>query len=381
MSLPVVSSAELARLRHALRLVDLYDRSGASALASGWPLAESSPVLAALLDSTRTSAIPQSDAGALADILRGWRSYYGADYSGAGVAFSRAWSTDHGWRAWAALGLGKVCSDLGQWAHARSWLLAALAIARTETDFARMAECLGALGEVFLRCGRPRAALELFDADVALLPPGSGHRLRLQNYRAVALARVGRVDLATPLLWEAAFTAVGRQPVSALYSLASLAVCALRTRDAALHGRVMQVWGDAEDALVPVKRSAPLPVAVLGLCHAAFVWEASGARSPEVDRLLESVSRTLMDSYPLEQAWVDGLRGDGLDPDGSSSRWRALAHRAAPAPPVDLPVSAVDGWMCTEPLPSAGLVEMLRGTLAEPASPGVLRAGLEPWFV
>lgn len=364
MSEPIWSAADLAALRLAARRVDLDDRRGRAALAAGWPLAERSPLLSAWLDPSRGA--PDAADDALSGVLRGWSHYYRAAYAPAGEAFHRAWDRDEGWRSWAALGLGKVASDLGALPTARAWLLTALALARRESDLARMAEALGALGEVFLRGGAPRPALELFDADAALLPPGSEHRLRLQNYRAVALSHLGRPDLAEPVLWEGALTALERAPVSALFSLASLAASALHTGRHELHARVLRTVARHQERLGSTR--APLPAAVLLLCDA--VW---------TDTPLAPAAESLGPQYPLERLWVDALERPSEE---LERRWLALAERPVPTAPEAGRVSAVDEWMVGEELPAPDLVAGLRGDAGrEGPLRGRVAAGLRRWFV
>lgn len=373
--------ADLARLRQATHLLDLHDRDGAKALVADWSLARSVPALGAWLDGERVSGLPADADDPLSCILRGWARYYRAEYAAAAASFACAVDAGLVWGAWASLGLGKVCSDLGHWTRARHWLAVALTQARAEGDLARMAECLGALGEVFVRAGRPRVALELFDADAALLPPGSGHRLRLQNYRAIALRRLGRIDLAVPLLWEAVFTALPRDPHSALFSLASLSVCALRSADAGLHERVRRVRDDHAGVLEPLVAKAPMPEAARRLCDAAWAWGTGEAPGSGASAALEDTVRLLAEWYPFEHLWVETLAAVG-DSSMRQERWTALAARDAGPAPAGRRVGAVDCWMLDVPLGAQGLLGTARRVLeAGDSGPEVIRAGLGLWFV
>ena len=228
-------------------------------------------------------------------IIQGWRRYYLADYEAAGRLFHQAWSLEGAnWRSWSALGLGKVASDLGHWASARDWLLDAAQRGRQENDIYRLAEAYGSLGEIFLRAGFPKIAFELFVLDADLLPQGSMHVFRLRNYMGVCLGRLKCRTQAEALLWECYYAAADCDPLSASYSLSSLAVLALLNDDSFLFARVCR-FRDA------VLSSARLPFGIMQTVAAYFTHLDNNVN--ESVRLLRLASDIFGDTYPMEQCW------------------------------------------------------------------------------
>jgi len=232
--------------------------------------------------------------------IHGWSCYYTARYEEAGDAFTRARMYGDAWSSWSALGNGKVCSDLGWWACSKDWLLQAMTVARAESDLFRVAECAGALGEVLVRAGRPREAWELFALDASLLPPGSGYRMRLENYQAVCLSRLGLPELAEPRLWGAFFAEVERRPTSAAYSLSSLAAMSVRHDDLWLFDRVEKVIRSRCLSL------SGMPGGIVSVASAYRCWKR-GESNEVVVAELERAREQFGDLYPVESLWVDRL--------------------------------------------------------------------------
>lgn len=337
----MLTSSDLAHLRTLFHHLDLHDRGAAAQLVADARL--DAPAVLALV----RGEVPSGDAGPLDELestTLGWSCYYSAQYDRAASAFAVAWRSHGPWQAWAALGLGKVASDLGRWDEAQSWLLVALDASRRDNDLFRMAECLGALGEVRLRAGDNRSAFELFTTDAALLPPGSGHALRLQNYTAIALGRMGHLDLAAPLLWEGFFTALLRDPVSAMYSLASLAALAVNAGDPKLQARVDAVAHEHNERLGSASALyTEMPRGFLAVCRAARA-HANG-NTDAMRRELQVADRAFCDRYPVERAWVSEI--SGADTDG----WDSLLARTLPLAPPSGDGSPVDLWLRDTPLP------------------------------
>lgn len=250
----------------------------------------------------------------LESCILGWHHYYKASYEEAGDFFCEAWKKSDVWTSWSALGMGKVCSDLGRWDDARRWLLESMRIARSESDLFRVAECAGALGEVFLRAGKPKDAWELFAFDQSLLPPGSEYRSRLENYRAVCLSRNGFPELAEPLLWGAFYAECEGGSGSADYSFASLAAISLRHEDESLMTRLSKV---AEERGIVM---AGLPGGIWSIVNAYWCWRHSKPQDLLLQYLAEACE-CLLPSYPIELYWTDLLAaefGDSPAPDPAS---------------------------------------------------------------
>lgn len=260
----------------------------------------------------------------LESCILGWHHYYKASYEEAGDFFREAWKKKDVWASWSALGMGKVCSDLGWWNDSRRWLLDSMRIARSESDLFRVAECAGALGEVFLRAGRPKDAWELFAFDQSLLPPGSEYRSRLENYRAVCLTRNGFPELAEPLLWGAFYAECESGSGSADYSFASLAAISLRHEDEGLMSRLSKV---AEDQGLVM---AGLPGGIWSIVNAYWCWRQNKPQDLLLQHLAEARECCLA-SYPIELYWANLLAaefGDGSVPDVAGLD--ALIHRRHP---------------------------------------------------
>lgn len=289
----------------------------------------------------------EDEKSAFAFVLRGWRQYYQAKYQAAGDDFLQAWSLRE-WRSWAAMGMGKVCSDVGEWEWARNWLLIGLRIARAEDDFARMAECHGALGEVFFRCGLYRTAFEQFTLDAALLPPGSGYRGRLLNYQAATLGRMGRFDLAEPQLWSAAYGTLDSDPVSTGYSLASLELLTVLARQRELYKRLLIAEGRNKAKFEPLPR-------IVNRLVAAF-WHLQDEREDLARQSLEDLltDRKVISLYPVEVAWISSCL-ERAEPSNGLARHQELSSRCVPQPPEsssDLLMDVIDWGTASIPLQS-----------------------------
>ena len=260
----------------------------------------------------------------LESCILGWRQYYKASYEEAGEFFRRSWANRDVWTSWSALGMGKVCSDLGWWNDSRRWLLESMYIARSESDLFRIAECAGALGEVFLRAGKPKHAWELFDLDKSLLPSGSEYRSRLENYRAICLSRNGFPELAEPLLWGAFYAECESDSGSANYSFASLASISWRHQDEGLMYRLKKVADERSMLMVG------LPGGVWSLVKAYWCWR-QGNQHDMLPEYLAEARQCFLSSYPIELYWTDALVAEFCDgPFPDRTRLDALIHRRHP---------------------------------------------------
>lgn len=279
-----------------------------------------------------------NDNSALAHILRGWNAYYEAHYAQAGDHFLKAWThasaTREPWASWAALGAGKVASDLGCWAPARNWLLASLMLARRQQDLDRLAEAHGALAEVLLRAGYPREAFEYFTVDQRLLPVGSNASNRLKNYRAICLSHMGYASLAEPILWASFHAEWEPNPEGAWYALGSLHAMALREQDDALLNRL--------EKLKDRPRTEP-PGMVAGFIALAFAdRERRQGDLATAGTLLERAKEAFATKYPVEILWVRGLAASLGGEPVPAEEWHALQSRQPPLPPDNLPCSLLD---------------------------------------
>lgn len=258
---------------------------------------------------------------ALSLCLDGWSNYYSAKYVEAGRLFSEAWDCQGAWDSWSALGKGKVCSDLGHWYDALRWLMVALDLARTENDFNRMAESYGAMGEVLYRAGAFRQAFELFSTDSRLLPSGSNHHFRLKNYIAFCLGRLGRFELARPILWESYFGTQDHDPSSATFSLASLFVLSVYTKKDELFQRLKQL------PPLAIGIGTEMPRAFIQICYA--YWDCQNGDRKESEQHLNNALNLLNKHYPVEHFWVTRLKTEifgGIVPIGSLQLLQQRLH-------------------------------------------------------
>ena len=139
----------------------------------------------------RAKVVEEAPPGPLGDVVRGWGAYYRAEYVNAYRLFYAARLSDVPWvRAYAFLGIGKVCTDLGFLARAALWCQQASAVAREIEHDDLVAAAQGAHGEALLRAGCPRLALEAFTLDLGLLSAGDKFRGRVLCCQAHAYRRL-----------------------------------------------------------------------------------------------------------------------------------------------------------------------------------------------
>ena len=229
----------------------------------------------------------------------GWEKYYSASYLDAAKQFIDAIEVGNAWLSWSCLGLGKVLSDLGRWLESRDWLLASLRYAREQNDYYRMAECYGSLGEVFFRTGNYQVALEMFSLDKQILPPGSSFRYRLENYIAITSGRLGANEIATQALWQAYFGALGSNPISSWYSLASLFTLSVFSRDSNLFGRLSIVSQPSDCPYIE------MPKAFIEVAKA--YWHLKEGDPTQAGNCLEKAVSFFSTRYPVETLWARAL--------------------------------------------------------------------------
>jgi len=371
-----LTSEEISELKTAFNLYQLADWQGLHRKVESRVFGDPSTSLVAKLMKRSLAELDDlENANELSLCLHGFYLYYQARYDAAFRVFVLAWQRQSGWGSWSALGLGKIYSDLGCWTQARLWLCESLRIARQDADFARMAECHGALGEVFLRAQYPTEAYELFSTDAALLPPGSGERFRLKNYQALCLGRLGRPELAEPMLWEGYHCAktVDQHGVSAQFSLASLMTLSVLNRDRSLYERVKI----AQETAAPGETGEPIPEmprGVMWICDAAWCWLSGVDLSPDGEAraklnrdglsALDSASRCFEARYPMEHRWVISLVErwkDGQQSEESESAWAELSARAERVSGLvpGEPPSILERWALAPDLNGANLVDSL----------------------
>jgi len=170
--------------------------------------------------------------GVLGDLVRGWANYYSANYPRAFEDFSKAECTKSPWlKAYAWLGKGKVCTDLGFFADAARWCCDASCLARQFEHDDLVAASQGARGEILLRTGHPRLATEAFSLDTALLPASDHFRGRVMCYQAHAYRRLGAYSAA-----KLAYRTSAQQPgeETAPHAYAALAMLGAETNNSGL---------------------------------------------------------------------------------------------------------------------------------------------------
>ncbi|MDB4759983.1 hypothetical protein OAG34_02075, partial [bacterium] len=187
------------------------------------------------LQSRQTVVPPKSRLG---DLVRGWQHYYQANYQAAFDSFSHAESTESEWlRAYAWLGKGKVCNDLGFFADAAWWCSNAACLARQFEHSDLVAAAQGARGEILLRTGHARLAAEAFTLDAALLPTSDRFRGRVMCYQAHAYRRL-RAYSAAKLAYRTSAQQPGEE--TAPYANAGLAMLGAETGDRGLIEEAVQ---------------------------------------------------------------------------------------------------------------------------------------------
>jgi len=311
----------------------------------------------------------------LALCLHGFYLYYQAKYEESFDSFWSAHQRQSGWGSWSALGLGKVYSDLGKWEQARLWLCESLRLARQDADFDRMAECYGALGEVLLRTQHPTEAYELFSTDAALLPPGSGERLRLKNYQALCLGRLRKSELAEPMLFEGYYSAQNgaQNAASATFSLASLMTLSVLHRNRVLYERVKDIQANNSHSDT-VESITQMPRGIMAVCDAAWCWFdrdalplGSQQRAALDDKglmALHDASQCFEAKYPIEHRWGVSLIErwqEGQQSVDSHAAWSKLSQRGdrPPSPSPVSPPSIIDRWVFDVDLSGGDLIQEL----------------------
>ncbi len=167
--------------------------------------------------------------GPLGDLVRGWSFYYQSQYTHAFENFDNATDVDVPWvQAFAMLGKGKVCTDLGFFADAARWCANSSCIARRFEHDDLVAAAHGARGEILLRTGHPRLAIEAYTLDMALLAASDRYRGRVMCYQAHAYSRLGAFSAA-----KLAYRTSAQQPGenTAPYVYAGLALLGAESDD------------------------------------------------------------------------------------------------------------------------------------------------------
>lgn len=232
--------------------------------------------------------------GAFGDLVRGWTSYYQADYRVAFEQFSKAERSSVPWlKASAWIGKGKVCTDLGFFADAARWCGDASCLARQFEHDDLVATANGARGEILLRSGQPRLAAEAFSLDMGLLQPSDRFRGRVMCYQAHAYRRLGAYSAA-----KLAYRTSAQQPgeTTAPYAYAGLAMLGAETDDA---GLIDEAIRHAES----FHRDARV--------HACIGWmyiakaRFSHRQGDLTDDLLSRAKATLPAEYVFEHSWLD----------------------------------------------------------------------------
>jgi hypothetical protein len=317
----------LGELRLLFHHLTVMDRSSLSQLLEASAQLRGNPVVRRYAEhfTSRAGALPNCEGDELEKCLSGWGAYYTARYEDAGRSFRSAWNERRTWASWSALGMGKVCSDLGHWYDSGMWILCALSTARIENDLYRMSECYGALGEVLLRGGCPKQAYEQFAADTGLLPPGSGHALRLTNYRGICLGRLGHPELAEPLLWQAFYAGLERDPGSAGFSCASLLALSVHHRDEALADRVER---ERQRCGLELR---DMPGGFGQICAAYWALNGRTRKREEARRALVRARSVFEKHYPIESHWSTALQQTVIGDTVNTDRLAELQERSVPA--------------------------------------------------
>lgn len=232
--------------------------------------------------------------GIIGDLVRGWIAYYRAEYAKAYASFSEAQSADIPWvLAWALLGKGKVCTDLGYFAHATSWCRKASAVARRFEHDDVVAAAQGARGEALLRAGCPRFALEAFTLDLGLLPAGDRFRGRVMCYQAHAYRRLGAYS-AAKLAYRISAQLPGEN--TAPYAYAGLAGLGAETEDAGLVEEAVRYAERFQQAM-------PTHVCVAWV-YLARAWMERSRRTAFAS-WLERSRRALPPEFIFEHRWLE----------------------------------------------------------------------------
>lgn len=340
MTEPTLDGGALPRVKELLQHLNAGDWEAARAMAGATGDAAAELMAACWLRQRRPGTGPPP-LDELSLVAEGWSRQFAGDPAGAADMFQRSIAAGDSWRSWSALGLGKALSSLGCWSDSRDWLLWSMALARRENDGYRLAEASGALGEVFFRAGFHPEALELFHLDRVLLPAGSAHRLRLDNYLAASLGRLGMPGAAATLFWQSFFGGMQGDPSRSWFALAGLGALSVLRGDEALAERLeaAPLPGD------PGRGGAP--AGFLIACRAC--WKIRHGRAAEAAPLLARSMEIFGTRYPAEKAWVAAVASRA----GWTPRESVPAPWAAPAPTLEAapgPASLVDRHFARAPV-------------------------------
>jgi hypothetical protein len=204
--------------------------------------------------------------------------------------------------------------------------------ARSKDDIDRISACMGALGEVFLKSGKPSAALELFWHDARLIPAGSSDSGRVENYLSICLGRMGARELAEPRLWAAYLGAADHDPVSAAYARSHLAVLSVTENDPSLFQRVREQPA-IEDPMLKhgrVGRDDGMPRGFMEIAKAWHRKEDPGI----VLKHLHEARNIFGSTHPVESAWTNLLIGTYGGEADDSPTFEELNKRPYPKCPV-----------------------------------------------
>ncbi len=224
----------------------------------------------------------------MAGVLRGWKSYYRAEYAEAAGHFRKALESERPWiRAWAAIGMAKAATDTGFLKSASEWCILASALARHYEMGEHHSAAAGALGEVLLRGFYNAEALAAFDMDLALLPVGAYYRGRILCYRAHAYSRLGPECRCAA---EVAYRLAVHTPAERTDAYALAGVCLMAVE-----------YGDVEFFNDSLQRLESVPSPELSPAHA---WgRVCKARMVQLDKCggnLDSLCRAAYNTFPPE---------------------------------------------------------------------------------
>lgn len=184
---------------------------------------------------------------------------------------------------------GKILAEQSALESARSWLLRGMSAAREQLDDEMLAAFAGALGEVFYLGGDVLTALELFDLDTGLLPPGSRDVERLAIYRAHCYRQLDENDAARTLYNIARMRSELREEASP-FALRGLLWCAVIDKNTADVTLWLQALRNTDDA-------HSLALGLLGVASTLPPKERTSLLS-DAEKLLEQ------EGYWRELAWV-----------------------------------------------------------------------------
>ena len=250
--------------------------------------------------------------GPLGDLVQGWSHYYQARYAEAFESFGDASTVDAPWlKAYAMLGKGKVCTDLGFFADAARWCAEASCLARRYEHDEIVAAAHGARGEILLRADHPRLAIEAYTLDTALLPASDRFRGRVMCYQAHAYSRLGAHAAAT-LAYRTSAQEQGEK--TAPYAFAGLAMLGAETEN---YGLIHEALRHADLLDSPIHDG-------VGWIYVARSRYAQ-LQGEDTQRWCELARNHLPNEYIFEHQWL--------------ARWtKTLGHQveSMPSTPVSL---------------------------------------------